>query len=98
MNDVPYAAGVTGLVEAMACARPVVVTRSEGLGDYLHAIDPDAIVPPGDAAAMGIALSRILATSPADRARTGDAYRAWVVANCSVHTFTAMVKTVMDGK
>jgi glycosyltransferase involved in cell wall biosynthesis len=43
-----YAAGVQALMEAMACRRPVVVTRTQGLAEY---ISPKAItsVKPGDA-------------------------------------------------
>lgn len=50
-----YAAGVQSLMEAMACARPLVVTATAGLASYL---DPSAMltVPPADAAAMRAAI------------------------------------------
>jgi glycosyltransferase involved in cell wall biosynthesis len=35
LHDVPYAAGSTALLEAMAMGKPVIVTRSQGLADYL---------------------------------------------------------------
>jgi glycosyltransferase involved in cell wall biosynthesis len=43
-----WSAGLTALLEAMACKRPVVVTRTEGLTDYLKDIDAFTIVEPGD--------------------------------------------------
>lgn len=42
LRDNLYAAGVTTLLEAMACRRPIVATRTEGLVDYL--LDQDAII------------------------------------------------------
>jgi glycosyltransferase involved in cell wall biosynthesis len=43
-----WSAGLTALLEAMACKRPVVVTRTEGLNDYLQDTDALTIVEPGD--------------------------------------------------
>jgi glycosyltransferase involved in cell wall biosynthesis len=43
-----WSAGLTTLLEAMACKRPVVVTRTEGLRDYLKDTDSLTIVEPGD--------------------------------------------------
>lgn len=54
-----YAAGVQGLMEAMACGRPVVVTSTVGLERYIH---PDAAlsVPTGDPAAIREAVQHLL--------------------------------------
>jgi glycosyltransferase involved in cell wall biosynthesis len=43
-----WSAGLTALLEAMACKRPVVVTRTEGLSDYLKDADALTIVEPED--------------------------------------------------
>jgi glycosyltransferase involved in cell wall biosynthesis len=63
-----YAAGVQGMMEAMACARPVIVTETEGLRSYLSGHHAAVKVPPGDPAAMRQAITRLLA-SPAEADR-----------------------------
>jgi glycosyltransferase involved in cell wall biosynthesis len=56
----PYAAGVTTLMEGLACARPVVATRTDGLRDYLAPSDGLSLVEPGDAAGLRRAILRLL--------------------------------------
>jgi hypothetical protein len=57
-ND--YAAGVQGLMEGMACGRPVIVTPTEGLAGYVE--EGAAIaVRPGDPAALRQAIEQLLA-------------------------------------
>jgi glycosyltransferase involved in cell wall biosynthesis len=51
-----YAAGVTTMVEGMASARPVIVTKTEGLEGYLDDTDALTIVPPEDPAALRTAI------------------------------------------
>lgn len=55
-----YAAGVTSLMEAMACNRPVVVTRSPGLSDYLAPPEGVSVVEPSDPMALRAAIVRLL--------------------------------------
>jgi glycosyltransferase involved in cell wall biosynthesis len=55
-----YAAGVTTLIEGLCCRRPVVVTRSPGLSDYLEPGDGLSIVEPLDQGAMRRAIVRLL--------------------------------------
>jgi glycosyltransferase involved in cell wall biosynthesis len=54
-----YAAGVTSLLEAMACKRPIIVTRTKGLTRYL---DSDAMltVNPGDVEGLKQAIVYLL--------------------------------------
>ena len=58
--DNKYAAGVQGLVEAMACKRPVVITRTQGIVDYLAAPDIAKVVDVGDAAGLREAIVHLL--------------------------------------
>lgn len=53
-------AGITSLVEGLACARPIVASRTIGLADYLS--PPDGITPvePSDPEAMRAAIVRLL--------------------------------------
>jgi glycosyltransferase involved in cell wall biosynthesis len=55
-----YAAGVTTVMEALCCRRPVVVTRSPGLSDYLDPDDGLSLVEPSDADGMRRAIVRLL--------------------------------------
>lgn len=56
----PAAYGVTALLEAMACGRPIVATRTEGLAEYFS--DPDAMitVEPGDHLGLQKAIIHLL--------------------------------------
>jgi glycosyltransferase involved in cell wall biosynthesis len=56
----PYAAGVTTLMEGLCCRRPVVVTRSPGLADYLDPSDGLSIVEPNDSQEMRRAIVQLL--------------------------------------
>lgn len=60
LTDNKYAAGVQGLVEAMACKRPVAITRTQGMVDYLATPDIAKIVEVGDAAALREAIVHLL--------------------------------------
>ena len=55
-----YAAGVTTLMEGMCCRRPVVVSRSPGLSDYLEPSDGLTIVEPFDSDGLRQAIVRVL--------------------------------------
>jgi glycosyltransferase involved in cell wall biosynthesis len=56
-----YSAGLTTLVEALACRRPVVMTRTPGLGETLINMGVAIGVEPGDAAGMEKAIAHLLA-------------------------------------
>jgi glycosyltransferase involved in cell wall biosynthesis len=53
-------AGITTLIEGLACRRPVVATRTRGLVDYLTPPGGISVVEPGDSAAMRAAIVRLL--------------------------------------
>lgn len=97
LNAVDYAAGVTGLVEAMASGKPVVATRTAGLTGYLDAIEPEAQVRPGDVDDLVRALSAIAAQSHDARIATGRRYRSWVEANCGLDAYVERVARLMLG-
>ncbi len=71
-----HASGLTVLLEAMACGRPVVATRGGGLEAYVTP-ETGVLVPPGDAEAMARELKSLLA-DPDRRAAMGRAARARV--------------------
>jgi glycosyltransferase involved in cell wall biosynthesis len=73
-ND--YTAGVNVLMEAWACRRPVVLTRTRGLVDYV-ADDPDAVTcsAPGDAADLRRAIVGLLSDRGRADAQAERGYR-----------------------
>lgn len=69
-----HASGLTVLLEAMACGRPVVATGGSGLEAYLTP-ETGILVPPGDVDQMSHAVRHLLA-DPDRRAAMGRAARA----------------------
>jgi glycosyltransferase involved in cell wall biosynthesis len=67
------------LLEAMACATPVIASDLPPARSVLEPIAPASLVPVGDAASLAAALRRALALSGDDRQRLGDALRRHVV-------------------
>jgi len=67
-------AGVTSLLEAMACRRPVVVTSIPGLADYLETPDTLTIVAPEDELGMRRAIAHLLSNPQAAAAQAQAAY------------------------
>jgi len=63
-------AGQMVLIQAMALVRPLVVTRTPTIGDYLRDSETALLVPRGDAAAMATAIRRLL-DDPAAAAAMG---------------------------
>lgn len=55
-----YAAGITTMIEGMASARPIVVTRTEGLRGYLDDADALTAVAPDDPKALRQAILDLL--------------------------------------
>ncbi len=72
-----YAAGLTTVIEALACGRPVVVARSPGLVEEL--IDKGLVewYEMGDGEGLRAAIERVLADPTAARDRAGKA-REWI--------------------
>jgi glycosyltransferase involved in cell wall biosynthesis len=70
-----YSAGITTLMEAMSCDRPVVATWTEGLADYLSSPGAVSVTPSGDPAALRRAIVELLEDRPRaeELARNGHA-------------------------
>lgn len=63
-----HVSGLSVLLEAMACSRPVVVTDSPGLREYVRDGETGVVVPLGDADALAAGVEELLADP--ERART----------------------------
>jgi glycosyltransferase involved in cell wall biosynthesis len=68
-----------GILEAMACARPVVVTRVGGVGEMVDEGVEGLLVPPDDAQALTLAMRRLQEDGPL-RKRMGESGRVRVLA------------------
>lgn len=71
------------LLEAMACALPVLSTRISGTEDVLRDGHNGLLIAPDDAAALSAGLARLGAAPEAELARLGAAARATILAECS---------------
>ena len=95
VKDVPQPSGQSVTLQASACARPVVLSRTRGLWDpeALHDGENVLLVPPGDPEALGAAVSRVLA-DPALGSRLGRAARATVEATADVERYAERLLSV----
>jgi len=73
----------TSLLDAMACARPIVATSAGGIPEIVEDGVNGLLVPPRDHAALADAIVRML-KDPARRQRMGDAGLARVTARFTV--------------
>ena len=74
----PNASGVTSLLEAMSMAKPVIVTETPSLRDYLPPPGSGVIIQPGDAQALQAAVKQLLDNPEAAR-QMGLRARAFVL-------------------
>lgn len=90
LNEGMSAAGVTTLLEAMAMAKPVIVTRSTGLADYLQDGETGLYVAPGDVEGWKQAIRRLLNDAPL-RERIGANARRWIEQNSTLEMWAGAI-------
>ena len=78
LKDSLHAGGINTLLEAMSVGRPVVVSDSRGIRDYVQHEETALVVPPGSPTAMAQAIRRLL-DSPDEARRLGENARQFVV-------------------
>ena len=89
-------AGQMVLIQAMALARPLVVTRTPTVGDYLDDHDTALLVPRGDASAMAAAIQRLL-DDPAAAAAMGRRAQARYAAQFSTDAHLRALVAAVSG-
>lgn len=94
LNAVDYAAGVNGILEAMAMGKAVIAMQSPGLAEYL-AVEGVRVVSPHDPKAL-VAVIEELRASPELCTEMGAKNRAWVVENCEVSNYADKVANLMS--
>lgn len=80
-----YSAGLTSLMEAIACRRPTIITRTPGLVEELIAQHIVVGVDPGDAAGLQQAIQQLLANPQAAEAMAQRAYEYFLGRHTSRH-------------
>ena len=85
-----YAAGVNGILEAMACATPVIASDTPGLSGYVRDGIDGRTVAPGDAAALRRTVQELW-EDPVQARRLGDAGRDIVERDRTVDHFVERV-------
>lgn len=91
-------AGHSATLQAMACGKAVILSRTQGLWDPIHMVDGDTclMVVPGDVADLRRAIDRLEA-DPAEAAAIGHRARALVERMYTAKAFgLAMQETVRD--
>jgi len=88
--------GLTVIMEAMACKRPVIATRTAGYVEDL--VDGDYVigVPPGDASALRAAITAVLADPSAAAAMSERAYELMTRCHSPEHFVETIVTTMRE--
>lgn len=95
LRRVTYAAGVTGICETMAMAKPVVASASPGIVDYVDDGTSGRLVPVGDAEAMRQAIAELW--DDPERARAmGLHNRAWVESAINTDAYVEQVACLLS--
>lgn len=90
-----FAAGVNAVLEAMAMARPLVVTATPGIADYVEDGVDCSVVPAGDPFALRSAIERLLDDRPLAE-RLGATARAVVERERTVDAYIATLVDILD--
>jgi glycosyltransferase involved in cell wall biosynthesis len=90
LDSVDYAAGVTGMCEAMAMGKAVIASASPGIAEYMRDGRSGFVVPVGDVRAMRKAIERLWA-DPNLAVRMGQYNRRWAVEQLTVTHYARRV-------
>ena len=95
------AAGITTLLEAMACKKPIICVRTQGLAEYLTDEEAVMTVNPGDILGLKAAILYLLNNSQEAKLRGDRAYQlAWSKHNLDkqVEVLSEFIKTTVRQK
>jgi glycosyltransferase involved in cell wall biosynthesis len=95
LHPANYAAGVNGVLEAMAMGKPVVATRSAGIADYVKDGETGKVVEPADPLALRLAIEELW-REPDRCAEIGRRNRLWVQANASISDYCVRLASLAD--
>ena len=97
VKDVPQPSGQSVTLQASACGRPVVLTRTRGLWDAEALRDGENVllVPPADPEALAAVVGRVLA-DPSTAESLGRSARATVQATASIEGYAARLLEICE--
>jgi glycosyltransferase involved in cell wall biosynthesis len=97
VEDVPQPSGQSVTLQAMACARPVVLSRARGLWSPAELEDGAkfVLVPPRDPAALASAVRALLGDADRRR-RLGEAAREWTTARATVSGYATRLLEICE--
>jgi glycosyltransferase involved in cell wall biosynthesis len=90
--EVPFQAGVTAILEAMAMEKPVICSRTSGQTDVIHHGENGLYVPPRDAGALRDTIKKLL-QQPAEARRLGLAARRCIEEEMSLARYVARLNS-----
>lgn len=94
LHDMIHPGGINTLLEAMATGRPIVVSDSRGVKDYVSDGVTMVTAPPGDARALAEAIVK-LTQFPDDARRLGDNARRFVVEQCDNRVYARRMAEIV---
>jgi glycosyltransferase involved in cell wall biosynthesis len=92
--DVDYAAGNTSLLEAMAMAKPVIVSRTRGITDYIVHNETGMYVSPGDPAELRDTILSLW-DNPGERDRLGTNGRQAIEEQMNLDIYVNKIADIM---
>ncbi len=93
LKETDFQAGVTTILEAMACGKAVITTRTQGQRDVITHNQTGIYVPPGDAQALRAAITDLL-EHPAKAAALGHRGRALVAGRMGTLDYAARIRAI----
>ena len=92
--DLVHAGGINSLVEAMAMSRPIVISRSRGILDYIRDGGTALTVAPGNSEELGAAVARLVFDTEL-AGRLGSAAREFVTTTCATAVYAKKIAAVI---
>lgn len=97
VHENSYSGATTTLLQAMAMARPIVVTRTAAIGEGYGFVDGEhcRLVPPGDDEALARAVAELLAAPEAETSALGARARQHVASSLSWRRYVHRMRDVI---
>jgi glycosyltransferase involved in cell wall biosynthesis len=94
LRDSIHPGGITSLLEASGMGRPIVVSASRGLADYVEDGRNAIVVPPGDSRALSGAMAALV-RSPERARQLGEEARRFVVSTCDNRVYAKSLASII---
>lgn len=95
LKDVPFAAGLIAILNAMAAGKAIIVTRLPGSEDYIEDGQTGLLVSPGNVSELHEAIAFLL-NNPEERARLGRNARRQYERFYTMEAFSARIHSLLE--